>query len=325
MLQALGVTEPDEVLYTTLLRTPGITAEELADAGCVAVATVRRGLQRLEGLGLVTRLAGSPVRFNPVRPDIAVEVLVAMRQRELSEAQVAARTLMAEMAAENRQDPAEVVEIVAGREAVAHRFRQMEGAVSQELLVLDKPPYSMESRESTPSELALLERGVSCRGIYLPEGLEIPGRMSELARLMAAGEEARVSRTVPMKLAIADRAVALLPLSYERITDQALVVRGLSLVNALVALFEMLWQLAVPIEELAGDDIAGSVTDGPFLAEPQRRLLTLLTAGLSDKAIAREMNISARTLSRQLAALTEMLGARTRFQAGIQASRRGLI
>ncbi len=79
MLQALGVTAQDEELYRTLLRYPRSTLEDLADAGGHATSTVRRSVRRLEQLGLVTRLAGGPVRFVPARPDVAVDVLVAQR------------------------------------------------------------------------------------------------------------------------------------------------------------------------------------------------------------------------------------------------------
>jgi sugar-specific transcriptional regulator TrmB/DNA-binding CsgD family transcriptional regulator len=322
MLQALGVTEPDEALYRVLLRTPGSTAEAIAEARCESVAAVRRGLRRLEELGMAARLTGSPVRFQPTRPDVAVEMLIALRRRELSEAQDAAQSLMDEIAPEERAGPEELVEIVQGRQAVAHRFLQMEQALTEELLVLDRPPYSQSVDQASDSENEMLARGVKVRGIYASEGLEAPGQMAELERLVAAGEEARVSRLVPMKMAIADRKVALLPLSYERITEQAMVVRGSTLVDALVALFEVLWQLSLPLSEAA----EGAVPDGavPPLDEAGRRLLSLLAAGLSDKAIARELAISPRTLSRQLAALTETLGAKTRFQAGAQARARGL-
>ena len=54
-------------------------------------------------------------------------------------------------------------------------------------------------------------------------------------------------------------------------------------------------------------------------------LLTLLTAGLGDDAIGRQLNVSPRTVRRRVATLMDRLDARTRFQAGIQAKARGLI
>jgi DNA-binding NarL/FixJ family response regulator len=46
---------------------------------------------------------------------------------------------------------------------------------------------------------------------------------------------------------------------------------------------------------------------------------------MTDEAIARELGISVRTLGRRTSRLLGGLGARTRFQAGMQAGHRGLV
>ncbi|MEU6781427.1 helix-turn-helix domain-containing protein [Nonomuraea angiospora] len=61
------------------------------------------------------------------------------------------------------------------------------------------------------------------------------------------------------------------------------------------------------------------------LSLEDRRLLALLAAGLKDDAIARQLGTSPRTLRRRLRLLLDELNAETRFQAGAQASRRGLV
>ncbi|NED94708.1 winged helix-turn-helix transcriptional regulator [Phytoactinopolyspora alkaliphila] len=324
MLEALGISEQDEELYRAVLRRPHATADELAERAGHATATIRRGLRRLEDLGLLARLAGQPTRFMAIRPDVAVDVLVSRRQQELAQAQVAARALVSEMVTDRPQDPEELVEIVSGRRAVAHRFLQMEQVVSDELLVLDRPPYAYSPGVPNRHELELLARGVRCRGIYAPDGLELPGRMRELRTLVEAGEEARTSSVVPMKLAIADRSVAILPLNSEQVTEQALVVHASTLVDALVSLFEMLWVRSLPLTWDVSDSSATSAGTSNA-AQPPQELLNLLAAGLSDTAIARQLEVSPRTLSRQLAVLTRLLGARTRFQAGVRARQEGLV
>jgi DNA-binding NarL/FixJ family response regulator len=50
----------------------------------------------------------------------------------------------------------------------------------------------------------------------------------------------------------------------------------------------------------------------------------LLAAGLKDEAIARQLGVSLRTIHRRTGDLLDRLGARTRFQAGMQAARQGL-
>jgi DNA-binding CsgD family transcriptional regulator/sugar-specific transcriptional regulator TrmB len=321
MLEALGVSASDERIYRLLLERPHATVAELAKMAGTGTDALRRGLDRLEAVGLVTRLLGRPVRLLATRPDVAVEVLVARRQEELARAQVIARGLMAQLGAARRGGQEEHVEIVVGRAAVATRFLQLELTTTDELLVLDRPPYAQDTRQPNADELELLARGVRCRGIYAPEALELPGRVASLRQLAEAGEEARVHGAVPMKLAISDRSAALLPLRVDQTTESALVVYASTVLEALISLFEMLWKEAVPVPAAGTPAQAGAAGVAP--ADPE--LLVLLASGAKDETIARQLGISLRTVNRRVSALMRFLGARTRFQAGAHASRRGLL
>ena len=65
----------------------------------------------------------------------------------------------------------------------------------------------------------------------------------------------------------------------------------------------------------------GDVSRPPTHEEAQ--LLDLLRQGLKDRAIARALGIGERTVQRRLSRLMSTLGAKTRFQAAINAVRRG--
>jgi len=52
-------------------------------------------------------------------------------------------------------------------------------------------------------------------------------------------------------------------------------------------------------------------------------ILGLVASGRTDQAIARQLRISRSTVQRHIRGLMGTLGARTRFQAGVQTSRRG--
>ena len=51
-----------------------------------------------------------------------------------------------------------------------------------------------------------------------------------------------------------------------------------------------------------------------------RRLLRLMGTGATDRAIARELDVSLRTLHRRIARLQSMLGVQSRFQLGVLAA-----
>ena len=321
MLNVFGVSADDERIYRCLLRQPGTSPEELGRATGRSAPSVELSLNRLADLGLVTRLTGQRPRPVATRPDVAVGVLVARKQQELTRVQAEARSLLDELPDERMTGPDEHVEIVVGREAVAHRFSQLQQLTKDELLVLDRPPYAQDLTEPNSNEYDLLARGVRCRGIYAPEALDLPGYLGGLRDAVAAGEEARIHTAVPMKLAICDRSAALLPLSRDEPSDSALVVYASTLLDALTSLFELLWESAIPVPADGSEQQLAMPAAIPHDAD----LLALLAAGLKDESIARQLGISTRTLSRRTGELMEDLGARTRFQCGLQAARLGLI
>ncbi|MEV5576393.1 LuxR C-terminal-related transcriptional regulator [Spirillospora sp. NPDC052269] len=313
MLEAFGVAKADEGIYRLLLRHSALTRGELAVRTGLAAAELGPALDRLEELGLVNRLPGTPVRLAAARPDAAVEMLATRWQDRVTSARATARALLAELPVDARHRPEEQVEILFGRDSVAARFDRLQRAAWHEVLVLDRPPYAQEPTEPNEAELEMLARGVRVRGLYAPEALEVPGAFEAFRQTIAAGEEARVHVDIPLKLAIADGATAILPFSSDEreMVDSAFVIHAGNLLDALVRLFELLWASSIP---LPGQD-------APVETDLDRQLLTLLAAGLKDDAAARQLGISVRTLNRRVSDLMQRLGARTRFQAGLQAAR----
>lgn len=313
MLEAFGVAEADEGLYRLLLHHSPFTRDDLAARAGLPATELDPALARLEELGLVTPRPGTPVRFAVARPDAAVEMLATRWQERVTDARATARALLAELPVDARHRPEDQVEILFGRDSVAARFDRLQRAAWHEVLVLDRPPYAQEPAEPNQAELEMLARGVRVRGLYAPEALEVPGAYEMFGQTIAAGEEARVHPDIPLKLAIADGTTAILPFSGDEreMVDSAFVIHAGNLLDALVRLFELLWAGAIP---LPGQD-------APAETDLDRQLLTLMAAGLKDDAAARQLGISVRTLNRRVSDLMQRLGARTRFQAGLQAAR----
>ncbi|TDV43575.1 helix-turn-helix domain-containing protein [Actinophytocola oryzae] len=309
MLEALGISNFAESVYRALLAAPGRTVTELALTVDKPVKATRRAVTELEENGLVTRAPGRPVRLLAARPDTAVDLLVARRQSELTALQVNARALAAQMSGPRQPD--ELLEILVGRRAVGHRYTALVRNCERELLVIDRPPYAAPIEPAEEEVSTRLSDEVVVRGLYAPESLEPPGALEAVRRAIEKGEQSRMHPKLPMKLAIADRSVALLPLVLEDMLESAVVVRKCALLDALIVLFEMLWEQSSP------------VVPGPGAAPPDLGLLTLLAAGAKDETIARQLGISPRTVTRRVSELLDQLGARTRFHAGVMAARNG--
>jgi DNA-binding CsgD family transcriptional regulator len=313
LLASVGVAELDELVYRNLLTRPGTSQAELAALLAQGGARIGAALRRLEQRGLVSHVGGRPKRFVPTMPEVAVESLVNSRQQELLQARAAVLELSAEYRAGRQDDPGELVEILTGEVAVARRFDEVQSSCTSELMLFDRPPYA--APPDNPLQRTVLGRGVRWRTIYAPESLEGDGRRAHVHDMIAAGEEARLLPGLPMKLVIVDRRVALLPLTLENGLQQSAVIHRSTLLDAMVTLFEVFWERALPV------NAASAIPSGP-LTENDLRLLSLMVTGAKDETIARDLGIGVRTLRRRMQRLLQLLDADTRFQAGVQAARR---
>ncbi|MFB4266938.1 helix-turn-helix domain-containing protein [Nonomuraea sp. GTA35] len=320
LLEGLGVTVAEETAYRALLRHGPATLSELAAETGSSAAAIRRMLPRLEDLGLISRVAGRPLRLVATPPNIAIDILVARRQEELTHSRAAAALLATEVADRGGPHPEEVLEVVTGRDAVARRYLQLERNATREMLVLVHPPYAVDISDDRENRRRAARQGAPVtRGIYSPLAFEQPGMLAHTRRAVADGEQARLGQ-VPVKLAIADARTAILPLvsDEDRAVESALVVHPSALLDALVGLFETLWRAAVPLRltpEGLEQDRRG----------PDEEVLALLAAGMKDDAIARQLGLSPRTVQRRVQVLCEQLGARTRFHAGFLAAHHDLL
>lgn len=207
--------------------------------------------------------------------------------------------------------------------ALASRAKRSFDFVNRRVL---QPPRKRER----DIEGELLERGVRVRGLYARSALEPPGSLADLLWGTTRGEESRATSHPSARFILIDRETALLPAQPENLyTDGLLVVRQRSLVEALAAFFDLLWHEAVPLDAASAEDEPRARLDaidrGRGFSDADRALAALLASGMSDRAIGRQLEVSERTAHRRVTDLLTRLGAETRFQAGAQAVRHGLL
>jgi response regulator of citrate/malate metabolism len=95
-------------------------------------------------------------------------------------------------------------------------------------------------------------------------------------------------------------------------------VHSSTLLDALIALFDIYWERATPI---VLDDAPGP--DG-HRGLDQETVLSLLASGLKDEAIASELGVSTQTVRRRITELQRRHGVTTRFQLGLALAPEGM-
>ncbi|MFI6641290.1 hypothetical protein [Streptomyces sp. NPDC050504] len=330
-LHTLGLGEAEERTYEALLREQGDTTGQLAALLGLSEEDVDHALDRLvaHGFALPDPTAQLP---RPAAPAAAIRTLIHRRQAELhlksaelERLRMTADQLAGRLMSGSPAAAEDGIEVVTGPRAIGERAEYLLASAEREVAILDRPPYIKGSAEEGSSRApgldigALLDRGVEVRTVIDREGLAFPGRMASLTGLVEQGLRARVSTGVPTKLIAVDRRVTLLPPSDATDpTATALVIGDTLLRNALLPLFETVWERSTPLGRAGGPAEPGDELPGP-----ERELLGLLASGLKDEAIARRLGVHVHTARRRISRLLDHLGAETRFQAGAQATLRG--
>ena len=316
VLGSLGLSVEEEDLYRVLLAHPMLTLREAAEQTRAIERDARRLLKSLEDKGLVTLVAGRPLRFRASPPEAALGALLHEREGELSKVRGLLPSLIEEFhSAAGRDSPLGAVEVISGVDAVATRWFMVQRSVDEEICLFDTPPYMRVDE----NELEILKRGVAYRVIYTPGAVEADWQLENFERCIAAGEQARFVPELPMKLGLVDRRAALVPL-YPAV-EGGLLIHPSPLLDGIRTMFEMFWDRGVPITALS--EVHTRQMGDPVDAT-DRELLRLMAAGLTDDAIGRRLGVTRRSVQRRVSRLMRELRATNRYQLGLQVERRGL-
>lgn len=325
-----GVDHLGESVYLAVLMAGRIRAREVAAKLGLDEPTTFARLEELRSAGLVTRLESADPEYSAVDPRFAVRALAEQLSEQTQRLREAIPALADhfDAAATSSADVPQSM-FVTDPDAVAGWYARLQHQAEREFLAFDRPPYVAASFD--PFESAVLARGVQWRAIYTVSSFDEGATWEEVGALAEQGEQSRITDDLPIKLVVVDRAVALVSLSLEPGEVVALVTHALPLVAALCTLFEYEWARAVPLTAAAPlrglpettRRYPSPQTDSP--SSEDLSILTLMAVGMKDDAIARRLGISARTLRRRSQELMAGLGASNRFQAGVEASRRGWI
>ena len=322
-LSVLGLSDRQERLYRALLRVPAMTPATAAEHLGTAPdgAAFREAVDDLMARGLVLRAVDDLVAAPPER---ALARLVSdehHRLQGLREQLAAVRGLLPALEAEHR-----LTRHARGENVQLQAIRSHEVVPALQALALET---SGELRWFRPDQWRMAEgqvvdrwvgeliaQGRRSRAVYparvMEEAAEVVRRRAEM------GEHVRVLGDVPGRLAIIGDVAALVPSRFDVPDDAVLIVRQAALVESLTLMFESLWERALVVPGLS-DDAATH-------AESARRLmLDQMARGAKDEQIARTLGLSLRTVRRRVADLMDELGADSRFQAGVEAVRRGWV
>ncbi|MEU9434739.1 helix-turn-helix domain-containing protein [Streptomyces sp. NPDC048252] len=323
MLGAIGLDGTHESAYRALVSVGAADVPDLARRLALGEHDTERALRRLERHGLAAQSSGRPGRWVAAPPGVALGALLTQQRHELEKAELAA-ALLAEEYRAAAAEPAvhDLVEVVTGAAAVSQRFLQIQLGASEEVCALvTGTPVAVTGGENDAEERATA-RGVRYRVVLERAVLDQPDGMAELTAALGRDEQVRVVDRVPTKLVVADRSLALVPLTGRSAEPAALVVHASGLLELLSGLFESVWREALPLR-LGAAGVVERAPDGPDATDLE--ILSLLLAGMTDASAAKQLDLGLRTVQRRVKGLMELTGVTTRLQLGWHAYERGWV
>ncbi|ACU76463.1 transcriptional regulator, LuxR family [Catenulispora acidiphila DSM 44928] len=312
MLGSLGLDPLAQAVYSAMLADPAVGVRELKERLGQEEARIRDTLDRLVELALLRPSREQPGGLYPVSLVAGMQLLVQRQEAELAAGRDAVAAGRA--AAADRQR----AEQLFGLDAVQSELEQLLAGAAVEVLSMVPgsavPAATLKAAESLDQDMT---RRVRSRILYHSTVRQDPTTIAYGRWMAEQGSEVRLSPSVTRRLLIVDGKTAVVPIKPNEASVGALCVREPGLIDQLTALFELIWTEAVPLGMPAkAESPAG-------LSPTDRHLLRLLADGLTDEAAAKRLGISARTVRRIMADLMDRLGAESRFEAGVEAARRG--
>ncbi|NWF29251.1 helix-turn-helix transcriptional regulator [Streptomyces sp. PKU-EA00015] len=325
MLGAIGLDERQETAYRALVALGAAEITDLAHRLALPETETERTLRRLEQQGLAAQSSARTGRWVAAPPGVALGALLTQQRHELEQAELAAALLAEEYRAES-QEPAvhDLVEVVTGARAVTHRFVQLQlGAAEEVCALVTGRPVAVSGMDNEAEEKAAT-RGVAYRVVVEREVLTMPDGITELTAALGRDERVRVVDRVPTELVVADRSLAMVPLTGRGAEPAALVVHASGLLESLTGLFEAVWRDAVPLRLGSGDcSVTETAAGGPDATDLE--ILSLLLAGMTDASVAKQLDVGLRTVQRRVKGLMELTGVTTRLQLGWHAYAKGWV
>ena len=306
-----GISPGAEELYRLLLRLPDALDREDGE-GAFYSADADSFLGELERAGLVIRRSD---RMIVMPPSKAIESLVTREMRgldarlqELGEAKSTLTRYAADYRPQAADTPlAQIVPFPESRDVVLGLIHEADAPVNTMYLTLE-PAWS-ERRELLEQAFALSK---GFRLLIPIEYLNHEQILSDLRALSAASkiEMRLVTRVVTSFSVFGNTAASTLTDPHDYHSDR-LIMRTPALISIFNDYFDTVWRVGIPLTQEADRE--------------SDRVLLLLAQGLKDEAIASQLRLSLRTVRRRIAELMDQLGVDSRFQAGVEAARRGLI
>jgi len=257
----LGLSQREARVYLVLLKKSDFTATELAKISGIPRQKIYGILDGLIRRGICAERVGKIKRYKATAPEMATRGLLERYRDDFESEMLERENLVRELSRDlarlyeknqGRVDPLEYITILRDRQQILRNWKSLQNSAKHEVLSFNKAPFAAPFAENIDDETSVLTRNVKIRAIYEFEVTKNAEYVEALKLWIAAGEEARLVKELPMKLNIFDEQITMVPLADPislAPSLTAMIINHSGFAKAQKAVFESYWERAIRFNE----------------------------------------------------------------------------
>ncbi len=250
-LRRMGLTDYEIRVYLGILRHPGSRIPEISGATGVPQPKVYGTIRRLIERGLCESQLGPVNTYTATPPKNSFVPLLD----EIRGAHEVAREIVKDLQKEHSTPSDSLaarggrIKLFQGKQATTRNFRFLLAKAEKEVALVARLPLIVRDDDEAMEQA--ISQGARVRVLLELAADFDPASEQVVERQLALGFQSRRVEHVPMRMAIFDRRIALLPMheaSKGKEGSMMLEIRNEGLAEGLLEVFEVYWQQARPIE-----------------------------------------------------------------------------
>jgi sugar-specific transcriptional regulator TrmB len=279
----MGLSSYETKSYLSLLEKDTLTVSEVSKIAGIPRTNAYEALAKLLSRGMCAAKPGQTKKYTATDPKLLKEKFLAevqtacqteletlkekegevLQKRQATEDEISAvlEGLTPQYEKSRLEtNPMDYIEIIKDPYQIHKKYIQLLGQTKEEILVFSKPPFTgpREKLEEQDDRVCdILRGGIRVRSVYeiLTDEDDKRWLFEHIHRSVTAGEEARVTEELPMKMAIFDSRIVLFALAdpvSKQISLTSQIVEHPALAKSLEILFETFWEQAEDYHILEG-------------------------------------------------------------------------
>lgn len=253
-LKNSGLQEYESKAYYILATYGNLSAKDLAIKAEIPQTKVYSTLNKLIDKGLCIKVPGNKKIYKALQPSVAFSPILNEIKNKQSNLEQLVLELEDVYKSENKSID-DYIEVLTNNQQIHEKYVSLKNASQHELIAFIKPPFAHEGKKSKLAkqeqfESDKLKKGLVTKGIYeIPEGENISFLIPHIKRSVEKGEEARMLKSIPIKLHIFDERFVMMALKNSESSDSKLTMISIEhpdLAKAHKMLFEFMWEQAIP-------------------------------------------------------------------------------